>query len=312
MNGKTMSNLKLIDRVTLGCEPYDEPPDPSNSHIVRFCRGTAYAWGCLVPWLSEPFIKAQLAFQEGSLNKPFRCSIIYPFELDHKRKESDPETVYWRIKWIVENMLPPDCGIDIALYQNTDIKDWITAPWATNQFWSMAKRNQPKGEYITVQRIEQKIGRDKKTYIHREGPKYIQAIEEKAERYGYKIHFVDYTTPFPKMYDLLLGSDHHFSYCGSTYFFASLIGVPTTGYVKGEGIPDIFTPESYYDYHTAERIRVMTQMTKWGNLNTNYARIMQYDPKYHAVLDKPADYLREIDSIEKLDQSWERILRCRK
>jgi hypothetical protein len=110
------------------------------------------------------------------------------------------------------------------------------------------------------------------------------------------------------LYELLLGSDHHFSYSGASMFFAAMMGLPTTAYCLG--LTDQWWPSKYYN-KVGTKVNVMVQRGKWGILQTNLARVMQWDPDEQMVLNKPPEYLTHIDSVEKIDHAFERILRCR-
>jgi len=298
--------MLYLETVYLDCSTGDIAT-PEKSDCVRFCSSTMYSHGTIISQLANVFNKAQLLWQEGSLTSPYYVSIIFPSELDHKRKNTDPESVYDRLKWYINNMRVPSCGMVVSFYQNRGIKTWITTPWHLNEFWPMKRQWDPKGTHITIQVTEHLIGSAAKDIVHSVSPSFIKRTEELAEKYGFEVRYIDYTLPFDQMYDDIVTSNHHFTYCGSTYFFASTIGIPTTGWASR-----IFAkakqPGSYYKYHSAERIYTMVQSTQWGNLSTNKARIMQYDHKLGVVMNKPAEYCTNIDEPEDLDEVFQKML----
>lgn len=294
--------MRIIETLHIGCSEGFAEPD--RSHVIRFCNSTVFAHATLISQIAPAFVNAQLLWDEGISRTPYHVSVIFPFELDKVRKEADVETAYERIKWYFNNLMTPDCGLVVTFYQNLKSKSWITAPWHLQHLWPLKEIWTPKKEYITIQKIEPLVGGSAKRKID-VFPEYEERAVELANKLGYGVKYVDYIMPFDELLDTMKHSDHHFSYQGSSYFFAGLLGLPTT--IWGSEMPRRYSWNSYYSYHDCERIRINHVSSRWGTLGTNQARIMQYDPEVNAVMNKPVTYAYPIDSIGELENEFKKI-----
>lgn len=298
--------MQYLETIYLDCNSTDIAK-PETSDCVRFCSSTIYSHATMISQLAGVFNKAQLLWQEGSITGPYYVSIVFPVDLDHRRKPEDPESSYERIKWYINNMRVPNCGMVISFYQNLNSKTWITTPWHLNEFWPMKRQWSPQNTHITIQTTEKLLGTTAKDLIYAVSPAHIERVEKLADDYGYEVRHINYTVPFDKMYDDIVTSNHHFSFCGATYFFAATVGIPTTGwgyYVSAK----IKTGGSYYTYNTAERIYTEMQSTQWANLSTNKARIMQFDHELGVVMNKPISYCNNIDDPDEIDDVFQKML----
>lgn len=303
--------MHYIETLYLNCNS-DTIAKPETSHCIRFCSSTMYSHATIISQLANAFNKAQLLWQEGSISTPYHISIVFPVELDHRRKPDDSESVYERLKWYINNMREPSCGAIVSFYQNKQSKPWITSPWHLNEFWPMKRQWDPQNTHVTIQVAEKMIGSTSKDFIHSVTPNFIDKVCDLATDYGFDVKFIDYTMPFEQMYNDIVTSNHHFSYCGATYFFAATVGVPTTGW--GYFIsPNTRQTDSYYEYDlgpdgTPQRVFVNAQLTQWGNLSTNKARIMQFDSKLGVVMNKPISYCTNIDDPDKLEETFAKMI----
>jgi hypothetical protein len=287
--------VKTIETIHIGCESGLATPD--KSHVIRFCNSTIFAHGTLISQLAPAFVSAQLYWDEGISKSPYHVSVIFPFDLDRVRKEADVETAYERIKWYFNNLKVPSCGMVVTFYQNLETKPYITAPWNLQQLWPLKERWEPKNKYITIQKAEPLAGgnaRRQKAAI----PEYEDKAIELAHSIGYEIEFIDYLVPFDRLLKIMKHSDHHFSYQGSSYFFAGLLGLPTT--VWCSEMARIYRQNSYYSYHEGERIQTHDALNSWGSLRTNQSRIMQYDYEVQAVMNKPVRYGKAVENVGEL------------
>lgn len=289
--------MELVNTFHFGHEG-SEIAVPDKSHVVRFCLATCYSHATIIAQLSSAFNKAQLLHQDGFIDKPYHVSVLFPFPLDYKKKEADSETVFERIIWYINTMRIPDSGMTVSVYHCPEMVKHVTEAWSVNQFWPMRRQNKPKGEYITIQRMEYALGGNKKEWTFEHPPKYTKKVEEWADKLGIDIKYVDYTMPYQEMYEILLGSDAHFTYCGSTYYFAGTIGLKTYGLAPF--FHKQVDMESYYDYDSGERIPIEVTKSYWGNLGTNKARIIQFDQERGVVLNKPPLYLKQIFDFPEL------------
>ena len=295
--------MRLLETIYLG-DDTREMAIPSKAHVIRFCASTVYAHGTLISQICPAFVKAQLMCDEGISDKPYHVAVIFPFSLDKVRKPEDVETCYDRIKWYFRNLRKPDCGMVVSFYQNLESKDWITEPWHLNQMWPLAERWEPKGDYITLQKMEPLAGGSAKRVKHLTS-EYEDKCVALAEKMGLEVKVVDYLTPFDELLTTMKYSDHHFTYRGATYFFAGLLGLPTTSWCAEE--KRSYQHLSYYTYSVKERVWDAVQKTRWGTLATNWARIMQWDDVLNVVTNKPIDYIHNIDSLGEIENEFRRL-----
>lgn len=303
--------MRYLETIYLGCDS-TEIAKPETSDCVRFCSSTIYSHATIISQLSNVFNKAQLLWQEGAITGPYHASMVFPVDLDHRRKPEDAESSYERIKWYINNMRVPDCGMVISFYQNLNSKTWITTPWHLNEFWPMKRQWDPQHTHVTVQLTEKLIGTTAKEMIHSVSPAFIEKVDQLADKYGYEVRYIDYTMPFDEMYDDIVTSNHHFSFCGATYFFAATVGIPTTGwgyYFSAK----TRTGGSYYEFNVDSNgnpIRTYTEMqsTQWANLSTNKARIMQFDHDLGVVMNKPISYCTNVDDPDELEDVFAKMI----
>jgi len=299
--------MKLVKTLHLGHNNTDDVATIDRSHPIRFSHATMYSWGTVVALLSKPFNKAQLLYQEGSLDKPYHVAVTYPYDLDFKRKKSDAEPIFDRFVWIVDNMRIPPCGMTVSFYHAPKTVCHVVEPWALNEFWTMKEQNKPKGEYITMQKLEKGIGGSKKSWTYNEVPKYMKKVEEWAHDIGVEIKYIDYTMPYQEMYETLLGSDAHFTYCGSTYYFAAMINLKTYG------LAPYFNKNtvrySYHDYLTGDLLYSDTEKSYWGAVGVNRARITQYDHEQNVTLNAPPSYLHHMHELSTLQLELSKLKR---
>lgn len=306
MSGMITKTMQYIETLYLNA-PEGDIAKPEYSDCVRFCGSTVYAHATIIYLLSNVMNKAQLLWQEGTIKGPYYVSIIFPFDLDEKRKPEDAETTYERIKWYINNFRVPDCGLVVSFYKNTDIKPWITTPWHLNEVWPMKRRWSPKGTHITIQSTENLIGSSLKSLIHTVTPQFVEHAEKMAKKYGYQVKFIDYTLPYDEMYEAIVTSDHHFTYCGATYYFAATVGCPTTSWGY-EYSSKIRVNGAYFTYKDGKRVHTSMQLSRWSNISTNRAKIMQYDSDEGAVLNKPLIYCSNVDDVQEIDLVFKNII----
>lgn len=290
--------MNYIETLYLGADESAGIAKPGESVPVRFCWATMYSWATVVNTVSNAFAQAQLLFQEGAYEGPVKIAVYYTKE-DHKRKETDSETIHERMKWLFQNMMEPECGLVVSFYHLPEGREHIVIPFFIASFWPTKKQWAPQGTYITIQKTEDGIGGAKKEKIYNEAPIYIAKAEEMAAKYGYEIKYIDYTMPYDEMLDLLVGSDHHFTYAGATYYFAACVGVPVTAWTYFERRYRLGT---YYDYDTKERIDCMAEDGQWGKITSNKVRILRWDWDRKVVLNKAEDYAYHLASVEELER----------
>lgn len=291
-----------IETLYIGCKDSGEIVQPESSHCIRLCSSNVFAHATLISQFCPAFTQAQLQYQEGTSDKPYQVSVIFPFDMDHKRKKEDTETTYERVKWYAENLAIPSNGIIISFYQNTKVKSWITEPWYAATIWPTRRENEPQ-DYVTIQRTELLIGGTKKYKVIEESRVFEDTCVKLCDKLGIKYKFVDYSMPMNETYKIMLGSQMHFTYAGATYYFAGLMNLPTISWcfpnkkrIKG----------NYYHPEKCERVTFEIENSYWAN--TRSARGLS--PKFidGEVINYPTDYIKHVDNVQELELEMLRIL----
>lgn len=264
------------------------------------CQSRMYSHSTLIASFCPVFARAQMLYKEGVLNEPYRISVIFTEEVDHVRNERDTETVYDRMKWFINTLREPDCGLVVSIYQNLDGRNWITDPWFLNHIWPFKKQWEPKGKYITIHNPNDNIGGRKAERLLAEAPIYSAKAEEMAKRFGYEVYYLSYAMPWNDAYELLLGTDHHFTYVGASYYLAALTNTPTTAWAYRNPKKRQIT-SSYPDYNTGKVIPIIIPETRWGSVGLSRGRTLQYDPELNDLINHPQTYIREIHNVKQVE-----------
>ena len=201
--------------------------NPNRSHCIRLDLMNSHAYAPLVCKLSEAFIKAQISFEEKMSSDPYEVSIVYKWV--DKFKPEDPEDNFKRICWIIENMKPPQGGIKISIYQNSNMDNWIIESWTLRHMWETKQiwsKDALTEKYITVHKPEPlSIQNWNRVNIE----ECFEKVNTLADQYRFEVKEISYSTPISEVYKLLLGSSMHFSYVGGSYFLSALTKTPTVG-----------------------------------------------------------------------------------
>ena len=212
--------MRLIDTVAIGCES-DLVPHPSTSPVLRFDRTTSYYYEPMLTMIHGAFFTAQLLRDECGIEEPYAISIL--IHKVEKFKESDPETNFERIKWIVENSMPPKNGVVVSFYEVGMLKG-VRTPTFPSYIWPMKKQWTGNGDYISFSRIN-------KTADRYDGIKDAEsALLAAIEEMGVEAREITYTTPIEEACDIMIDAKVHFAYVGGTYFLTGPLNVPARAY----------------------------------------------------------------------------------
>jgi len=297
--------IKHIETIYLGCKDDGTIAEPDKSHIVRFCWNTSHAHATIMSLLSNALCTAQTLADEKITDQPYRISILWPLDLSFKRKPENSESAYQILNWWIKHMMPPTNGAIISIYKTNHQRPWFATPWRIGEFWPMEKQWKPKGQYITIHKVERLMSRFRKPLTEDLENKLEPVILEYASKIGYDVKYIDYSMTMDDIYHTLLGSDHHFSYCGGTYYFTATLNVPTTSWGTLDSIPEM--KYNCYDINGNER-HVKTQSYQWGKLSLNPANIRQYDHGNKCIVLKPAEYQKVICNKDELIDVFNRIM----
>ncbi len=302
---RKMTLMKYLGTSYLGVDDDGSRAEHGLSRPIRLCWATMYSWGTLVNTVSAAFCEIQLLQQESAYtNGPARVCVYYTKE-DHKKKPADSETIHERVKWFIEALKVPDGGMIVSYYELPDGKEHIVIPFLIANYWPTKLQWTPKGDYISLQYLQEGIGGYKKDRVYREIPGFYDKVRDLAKQYGWEIKEVDYSMPYQETLEILAGSNMHFSYLGSSFYLAACVGVPTVGWPYFDKAHRLGT---YYDYDSKERIDVMAETGQWGKITSNTVRVLRWDDERQVVTNKPEDYITHVYDYDEVTRVFKNNL----
>ena len=197
------------------------------SHLIMMSNIDVAAYNNLVSILSDFFCKAQLSAQDDVSWGPLHLSVVVPAICLKKWKDDDGDTLIYRLWWIIDNLRDPINGVVVSIYINSNISGKDERPWAQNHLWQTKKTWKPNWDKtISIQahgEVQHQPSHSARLYLNES----VEIIESMARSLNYDIKYVDYSTPIDDLYEIMLNTKHHFSYTGSTGYFAALTRTPT-------------------------------------------------------------------------------------
>ena len=314
--------MRLNETLYVGCQS-EEIAEPGNSEVLVLSTNTMCAHATVASKLNDIFFRA-IAQSRHFLDVPYKVSIIFPDNNTHaKRKDSDSESVYDRFKWYINHMLPPKNGIIFSIYLTEESvwKETEKVSWAINSVWPFRRQWKPLNKYVTIQIVEPETYRERGMHIpervvHVNAAKLAlkanqecyKIIESFCNVHDLEIKYIDYTMPYDEIYDLILGSNCHFSYPGATMYFAMACGTLTFcihKFVEKDSDHDVYF--SYQDPGSGkEKFEGKIKLyTKYGKVTNGPTRIQQYSPALDKIYQKHLDQLVDIASTKSFLQELE-------
>lgn len=288
--------INAMETLFIGCKPSDEVVEIHKSHVIRFCAETMNAHATVMHHIHSAYCKAQLLADEKISDKPFRISVLWPVWPDAKRKWEDKESAYEKMIWWFHNLKAPTNGLVVTFYNTKNVaKKRMPTFWSTNHLWPTEKQWEPKGKYVTLQDIEHLIGNKlTKQYYLDNDKKYRDIIKKYAKDKNLEIKNVNYSMTNDEVYDLLLGSNYHFSYYGATYWFAASLNTPTICYMSTAK----FHPQRrlHWDDRKNEYIEEEYTFPSWGEMKINSVDITQFDLNLNRIYTGPVRYMKGVNS----------------
>jgi len=251
----------------------DEIATPDDSHVIRFCIHTMNTYAPVIDKLSEAFLSAQLAFQEGYSKGPKKICILVSSRLtEYKFKPEDPETSFERIEWFIQNFKKPAGGVIVSFYASSEHDIHLDSHWSLTKLWQTEKtwNSRDVGDYVTVHLPE---ASSNVTWNKQNFYPIWNNIEEDILDRGLEIKYVSYTTPYQELYDLMIRSRLHLSYVGASYIFAGITKTPTLGL----GVDRGKNAESHYIVDGLPFYYSGYPKNIWGTGPMQEDRVMQID-----------------------------------
>ena len=313
---KNIKNMLLNETICIGCES-DEVAVPGSAELLAFDASTVIAHATIASTLNGVFFRA-LAQSRHFGNIPYKVCLCFPDnKIDRKKKETDSESIYDRLVWYIKNMHPPKNGIIFSMYIiEGKWQRFEKVPWAINSVWPFKRQWKPLDQYVTLQTVEPDTYSDRRMHEPQRVDHVnaaIQALESfntclpYIESYcnanNLEIKYVDYTMPYDDIYELILGSNCHFSYPGATMYFAMACGTLTFAIHKfiHSKPEDTYNfayrdPETGIEYLDGQ----MKPYTRYGRVTNGPTRIQQYSPQLDKVYQKHLHQLVDIASVKGL------------
>lgn len=271
----------------LGCKNNNEIAIPGKSHTIRFCYSTMYSTCTILSQINRAYVNAHQLAEEDLSNKPYHVSVFWPtLNPFLKRKKTDTESAYYKMRWYFLNLVPPTNGLIVSFYDSKNIKATIDSSFEARHIWPTKKQWSPKGEYIAVHDFEPLIGNPKKReQIEQKYLKYMPIIEKHAKKNNLKIKLIDYSTPMDEMYKIMINCDCLFSYQGASYYFASSTGTPVAGFHHKDRPEKSKKVEGkYFNIKTNTFVTDYFTRTQWGEMRSNPSILPRLDLSSNRIM----------------------------
>ena len=245
--------MKELETLYINCDRNHGIAVPGNSHIWVMDFAHVYAHISTMAVLAPLFHSAQY-LDNSYCKSPYRVSALFDTQnakIFQKFKEGDQETIYDRLKWYIENLLPPTNGIIFTFYKTEFKNIEYKQPWALTSMWPMKEENKPLNKYMTYHPLENAFFTDNRSdrnprekakvdKLRRFYPYYqecLRKIKNICNENGMEFYPVNYEQKYEETYRLLLGSNAHFAYGAGTTTLSMACETPTfhiTGGIIGE------------------------------------------------------------------------------
>jgi len=258
--------MKEIETLYINCDKNQDIARLGSSQIWRIDRSHIYPHISTMACLSPLFHSAQF-ISDFYCDAPHRVSCLIEEKILEsileKFKDDDTENIYDRLKWYIKNLLPPKNGIIFTFYTGKFKNIRYEQPWALTSMWPMKKENKPLNEYITYHPLENAFFTDNRSFrgewekskvnkLKKFYPYYqscLNIVKNICHENGYGFYPVDYSQKYQETYELLLGSNCHFTYGAGTTTLSMACNTPTfhiTGGIIGNDIKKTRTIHNAY------------------------------------------------------------------
>jgi hypothetical protein len=262
----------------------------NSSHVIRLDENNYHAYCIFISMFGEAFYTAQQLQSEGILDRPYKVAVVIP--RIEKFKEEDAEDNLTRMKFIINNFVPPKHGIAITFYEHWQEKK-VQKPYGPFVMWPYKKQwDKNKAEdYVTIQRVEE----IENNVLYPNSKEIYDRIIEELKGLSIEYKTVDYTTPIEELFDTLLKTKLLISYPGSSYYIAGGLGTPCLGFGDNRlSITDNYEMRK----HQGSKKLVPTLMTAWGNWCLHHGKIVQF--KNDELYNAPQTTTLNIGKVETL------------
>jgi len=284
--------MRYIDTLCINCEMSNsgwEIAQLNSSHVIRFDNNNYHAYCPFVSMFGDVFFTAQQLQSEGILDRPYKVAVVIP--KIEKFKKEDAEDNFTRMKFILNNFIPPKYGIAITFYEHWQEKK-VQKPFGPFVMWPYKDqwKKENSDNYITIQRVEEI--EDNINYPN--AKEIFNRIVDECDKLAVKYKFVDYTTSMNELYNTLLKSKLLISYTGCSYYIAGGLNLPTLGF----GDHRYSMTDNYVNRkHQGSKKLVPTLTTAWGEWCIHHGKILHYD-EINGLHNRPQNNTINIGKVE--------------
>ena len=271
--------------------------DNLNIELLPNWHNHAYCY--MVYCLGRIFFTAQRLQDKNILDGPYNVSAVFPNV--EKFKEADPETNLERWQFIYENFLQTKKGVNITFHNAHDnnvdkLLDYHGGfyIWPYKDKWQWNSNN--VSDYVVLQdctEVSINEGSDSKLISQQE------RIIKELDNFGIGYELVDYKTPIKKLFELLVNCKMLISYCGTAYYIAAGMNVPTLAF--GSGHWQAIQHTNKILFAGFEYTKNNFFETHWGNSYIKPWNVFHYN-KENGVYQKRQRYVTNIGKIENQEE----------
>ena len=296
--------MRHCETLYINCES-NHIPSLHNSEVIRFDNRNYHAYGTFTALLSHLFFKAYRIQDNGLLKQPYSASIILPKV--EKFKPEDPEDNLTRIKYMLNNFVPPKYGIIISIYEAMEHIKCLTP----NDFfvvWPYKKQWTGKGNYVVLQDI--KPTEKNNNYDYDSITKSYNNILHELNNVGIEYKIIGYTTPIKEVFNLLRDSKLYITWCGGLNFLSGGLSVPTLVF----GHNPAAQIDNYLDVKLlGNPFKNNVLKTMWGESLHHQERVIHFNEEkgIHQSEQKNTKNIGNVMSNEEIDILKKQLLeRC--
>lgn len=286
--------MLLVKTYQLNCKS-KEVATPQND-TIRFDHFTLWPHCTFMSALCYSFWKAQLLYQDGTINEPRKiCILVSEHILNIPAKPQNKSKSIDTLDWFLNNIEPPKCGLIVSVYSVDNKMRWIEDRWSAQCIWPLKKEWQWKGggKYITLQDSEPNVSVRKQEMVDNHPTR--ETILNIDNISFLPVKRINYTMSEEEIFTLLKYSHLNLSYHGGTYYTAGMIGCPTIG-LYWDHHPKIL---ARYHEDNMDLTDVYVEHTSWNlGIANSKARVLQYD--YETVKHRPQSYLKHVTTNVEL------------
>jgi hypothetical protein len=297
--------MELYKTLYLNCEDTGEISNFDNNVIrinKRFNMGHRPLMGLICPH----FYNSQILFLDKIISEPYKLTIcLYKGLFDKKVKPSNKSTIGDTLIFFLNNLLPPDNGMIVSIYESETMENKIKIDEHFKYFVPFKEEMKwvGDGDYITLHDIEDGVSDIRKDTLKKSFPKHLETIKNIDDISIYPVKRINYKMTEEEMFSLLKHTKFHLTYPGATYFSAGLINCPTIGiYIEKQVIKirnwlskdrEIITiEETVHERVSTMQDRGIFHAYGWDDRNDKSIKMQRQNYLKHVTNDELVCYLK--------------------